>query len=224
MGPTIGTLTINGDLGLHSGSILNYEFGQNSVVGGPLNDLTVVKGNLTLAGTLNVTTTPGGEFDPGIYRVISYSGALTDNGLGLGIVPPGSVEVVQTSVANQVNLVVTTGLTLNFWDGALGPKDNGIVDGGNGVWNSTGAGANDNWTNAGGAINAPWTPAAFAIFEATPGTVTVDNSLGQVTASGMHDGRRRHDGDHRVKTDLARSRACPSSGGIFGTNLIPFEP
>ena len=58
VGPTIGTLTINGDLGLQSGSILNYEFGQNSVVGGPLNDLTVVKGNLTLAGTLNVTTTP----------------------------------------------------------------------------------------------------------------------------------------------------------------------
>ena len=185
VGPTIGTLTINGDLDLHSGSILNYDFGQNSVVGGPLNDLTVVKGNLTLAGTLNVTTTPGGEFDPGIYRVISYSGALTDNGLGLGIVPPGSAEVVQTSVANQVNLVVTNGLTLNFWDGALGPKDNGVVDGGNGVWNSTGAGANDNWTNAGGAINAPWTPAAFAIFEAAPGTVMVDNSLGQVTASGM---------------------------------------
>jgi fibronectin-binding autotransporter adhesin len=178
-------LTIDGDLGLHSGSILNYDFGQNSVVGGPLNDLTVVKGNLTLAGTLNVTTTPGGEFDPGIYRVISYSGSLTDNGFGLGIVPPGSVEVVQTSVANQVNLVVTNGLTLNYWDGALGPKDNGVVDGGNGVWNSTGAGANDNWTTASGAINAPWTPAAFAIFEAAPGIVMVDDSLGQVTASGM---------------------------------------
>ena len=185
VGPTIGTLTINGDLDLHSGSILNYSLGQNSVVGGPLNDLTVVKGNLTLAGTLNVTTTPGAEFDPGIYRVISYSGALTDNGLGLGIVPPGSAEVVQTSVANQVNLVVTNGLTLNYWDGALGPKDNGVVDGGNGVWNSTGAGANDNWTTADGAINAPWTPAAFAIFEAAPGMVMVDNSLGQVTASGM---------------------------------------
>ena len=185
VGPTIGTLTINGDLGLHSGSILNYDFGQNSVVGGPLNDLTVVKGNLTLAGTLNVTTTPGAEFDPGVYRVISYSGALTDNGLGLGIVPPGSVEVVQTSVTNQVNLVVTTGLTLNYWDGALGPKDNGVVNGGNGVWNSTGAGANDNWTNASGAINAPWTPAAFAIFQAAPGIVMVDNSLGQITASGM---------------------------------------
>ena len=185
VGPTIGTLTIDGDLGLHSGSILNYDFGQNSMVGGPLNDLTVVKGNLTLAGTLNVMTTPGGEFDPGVYRVISYSGSLTDNGLGLGIVPPGSVEVVQTSVANQVNLVVTNGLTLNYWDGASGPKDNGVVDGGNGVWNSTGAGANDNWTTASGAINAPWTPAAFAIFEATPGTVMVDNSLGQVTASGM---------------------------------------
>ena len=61
----IGTLTINGGLGLNSGSILNYGFGQAGVVGGALNDLTVVKDNLTLAGTLNVALTPGGAFDPG---------------------------------------------------------------------------------------------------------------------------------------------------------------
>ena len=49
----------------------------------------------------------------------------------------------------------------------------------------TAPGANDNWATASGTINAPWTPAAFAIFEAAPGMVMVDNSLGQVTASGM---------------------------------------
>ena len=83
-----------------------------------------------------------------------------------------------------MNLVNTTGLTLNYWDGAAAAnKNNVVVDGGNGTWqNSAG---NDNWTNVAGALNAPWTNAAFAIFEAAPGTVTVDNSLGQVVASGM---------------------------------------
>jgi T5SS/PEP-CTERM-associated repeat protein/autotransporter-associated beta strand protein len=76
VGGGVGTLTINGSLGLNSGSTLNYGFGQAGVVGGPFNDLTVVKGNLTLAGTLNVALTPGGAFDPGIYRVISYAGTL----------------------------------------------------------------------------------------------------------------------------------------------------
>ena len=33
---------------------------------------------------------------------------------------------MQTSIANQVNLVNTTGLTLNFWDGDAGPKNDGV--------------------------------------------------------------------------------------------------
>jgi fibronectin-binding autotransporter adhesin len=155
----IGTLTINGDLTLNSGAVSNYRFGQAGVPGGPLNDLANVGGNLTLGGTLNVTQTPGGSFLPGLYRIFNYSGALTDNGLSLGDVPPATTELVQTSVANQVNLINTTGLTLNVWDGAApSNKDNGVVEGGDGVWqNSSG---NDNWTTASGAINAPTPPAA----------------------------------------------------------------
>ena len=34
-------------------------------------------------------------------------------------------------------------------------------------------------------MNGPWANAEFAPFEAAPGTVTVDNSLGQVVASGL---------------------------------------
>ncbi|WZB75776.1 hypothetical protein WJ972_06365 [Achromobacter insuavis] len=59
-----GTLTINGDLTLGNTATLSYNFGQAGTVGGPLNDLTIVKGNLTLDGTLNVATPPGGSFDP----------------------------------------------------------------------------------------------------------------------------------------------------------------
>ncbi|MGJ7507002.1 autotransporter-associated beta strand repeat-containing protein [Variovorax sp. GT1P44] len=182
-GSSPGTLTIGGDLALAGASTLNYEFGQAGAPGGALNDLTVVGGNLTLDGTLNVTTSSGGTFGPGLYRVISYGGTLTDNGLVLGTTPPGSSTFVNTALAGQVNLVNTAGLTLNYWDGASGGF-NGRIDGGSGTWQASSAG-NLNWTEATGAINAPYADGTFAIFAGTPGTVTVDNSLGAVHASGM---------------------------------------
>ena len=178
-----GTLTINGNLSLAAASVLDYEFGQAGVVGGPLNDLTVVGGNLTLDGTLNVSASAGGTFGPGLYRLISYGGTLTDNGLALGTQPAGSSNFVQTSVAGQVNLINTAGLALDFWDGGVAPRNNGRIDGGDGVWQaSTG---NDNWAEATGAINAPYASGTFAVFAGTPGTVTVDNSLGAVVSGGM---------------------------------------
>ncbi|KRC81475.1 autotransporter-associated beta strand repeat-containing protein [Sphingomonas sp. Root241] len=178
-----GTLTINGGLSLAAGVTLAWEFGQANVAGGALNDLVDVGGNLVLDGTINVSVPAGGAFDVGVYRVFNYGGTLTDNGLTLGALPAGSDVDVQTSVAGQVNLVNSAGLMLNFWDGAAGPKNNGVINGGNGTWqNSTG---NDNWTNTNGAVNAPYSDGAFAVFGGTGGTVTVDNGLGQVTAAGM---------------------------------------
>ena len=85
-----GTLTITGDLTLDNAATLAYNFGQAGTVGGPLNDLTIVKGNLALNGTLNVATAPGGSFDPGVYRVISYDGTLTGSGLTIGTIPSPS--------------------------------------------------------------------------------------------------------------------------------------
>ena len=90
---------------------------------------------------------------------------------------------VQTSVANQVNLINVGGATLNFWDGAAGPKFNGAVNGGDGIWQN-GSG-NDNWTDATGTVNAAYDDGAFAIFTGAAGTVTIDNGLGAVTASGL---------------------------------------
>lgn len=178
-----GTLTIKGDLALAAGSALNMQFGAANVAGGTLNDLIEVEGNLALDGTLNVAETVGGTFGAGIYRVINYDGTLTDNGLTLGSMPADSALFLQTSVANQVNLVNTVGLTLNYWDGDAGPKFDGVIAGGNGNWqNSSG---NDNWTDAAGAINAPYANGSFAIFTGAAGTVTVDNSLGQIAATGM---------------------------------------
>ncbi|HEY4146948.1 autotransporter-associated beta strand repeat-containing protein [Pinirhizobacter sp.] len=176
-----GTLTLNGNLAAAPTSVFNYQFGQPNVVGGALNDLTVVHGNLDLNGTLNVSATPGGSFGPGLYRIISYDGALSGSGLTLGATPAGTYQV-QTSVANQVNLLNSSGLTLNFWDGPNGHANN-TIDGGTGVWqNSAG---NDNWADQTGQLNAPYTDGEFAVFMGAPGTVTVDNTLGAVTSSGM---------------------------------------
>src|SRR5690606_4789050 len=113
----------------------------------------------------------------------NYGGALTDNGLSLGTLPAGSTASVQTAIAGQVNLVNTGGLTLNFWDGQAGPKSDGTVNGGDGLWQ--GSAGNDNWTDENGQFNAAYTDGSFAIFAGSAGTVEVDNSLGAVTASGM---------------------------------------
>ena len=129
-----------------------------------------------------MSVSTGGTFGPGVYRVFSYNGALTNNGLSVGSIPSTNY-FVQTAIANQVNLVNTEGLTLNYWDGAAGPKFDGVVNGGDGVWqNATG---NDNWADATGIVNAPFSDGSFAIFAGAAGMVTVDNGPGQVTASGM---------------------------------------
>jgi fibronectin-binding autotransporter adhesin len=178
-----GTLTIGGNLSIAQGATLAYDFGSANVAGGTLNDLVTVGGNLVLDGTIDVSQTAGGLFSAGVYRVFNYGGTLTDNGLTLGALPAGSNVAVQTSIAGQVNLVNYAGLALNFWDGAAGPKNNDVINGGTGTWqNGTG---NDNWADASGAINAPYSDGAFAVFGGTAGTVTVDNGLGQVAASGM---------------------------------------
>ncbi|MHA4838718.1 autotransporter-associated beta strand repeat-containing protein [Sphingopyxis sp. MSC1_008] len=178
----VGTLTVNGNLALSAGSLLDFELGQANVAGGSLNDLVDVGGDLVLDGTLNVTVPGGGSFGPGIYRLFNYGGALTDNGLALGAIP-GSGVAVQTAISGQVNLVNSAGLTLSFWDGTIGPKNNGAVNGGDGTWQI--AGGVNNWTDAAGAVNADYAQDSFAIFSAAPGTVTIDNSGGNVLASGM---------------------------------------
>ncbi|MDR0786510.1 MAG: autotransporter outer membrane beta-barrel domain-containing protein [Gemmatimonadota bacterium] len=180
-------LTINGNLVLDPGAILNYHFGEANIVAGSFNDHVLVRGDLTLGGTLNVTTTPGGSFDPGIWRVITYEGSLTnpDSTLHLGTLPTTDSYLVQTSVPGQVNLVLNIPTNLfTFWDGGnVSLHGNGIVNGGNGIWQSSAG--NTNWTEVNGDSIGAWANGQFAVFEATPGTVTVDNSLGAVEASGM---------------------------------------
>jgi fibronectin-binding autotransporter adhesin len=179
----VGTLTLGG-LNLADGAVLNYDLGQANTVGGVLNDRVQVNGNLQLDGTLNVAQSKGGVFGAGIYRLIDYTGSLTDNGLDIGSAPIAAKDLqVQTSVAQQVNLVNRTGLSLNFWDGGDNTKYNdGKIAGGSGTWRVGVPG--DGWTGADGKINAAWAQDQFAVFGGTGGTVTVSNAGGTVRING----------------------------------------
>ncbi len=187
---SVGALTM-GSLMLNEGSQLDYQFGEAYVTGGIYNDLINVNGDLNLNGQLNITQSSGGNFDVGVYRVLNYTGTLTNNSLVIGNAPQAADDLyVQTSIAGQVNLVNHAGAELRFWDGTGGSagemKDNGVIEGGNGVWQN-GSG-NDNWTTdtttPAGRYNSPYSNASFAVFGGDAGNVTIDNSLGAVGITG----------------------------------------
>ena len=175
-GGTGGSLAAN-NVTLQDGAIIQASLG-NANPGQPF----IVRNNLVLDGTLNVSAAPG--FGAGVYHIFTYGGGLTDNGLDLGTTP-GSVSnyQLQTVIPGQVNLVNATDTTLNFWDGSQPSKYNdGNIAGGSGTWSLTG----QSWTDADGLANTTMRPLpGFAIFQAPGGTVTVDNGNGQVGAIGM---------------------------------------
>ncbi|MDH4986713.1 autotransporter-associated beta strand repeat-containing protein [Aminobacter anthyllidis] len=163
-GNSPGTLTVDGNLTLNSGSTSIFELGTSGVVGGPTNDLVIVNGDLTLGGTLE---TP--DAVTGYYRLFNVSGSVTGS---FHTLPTDAF--ISTSVANQVNLILRNNdQLLQFWDGS-DLAGNGTVDGGSGTWSAS----NGNWTGAPGeaTINDGWR-GEVGVFAGTAGTVTVDGTL-----------------------------------------------
>lgn len=80
-------------------------------------------------------------------------------------------------------LAQTSGPALRYWDGgAPANRENGMIDGGDGVWSPT----EPSWTSADGTVNGPQRPVpAFVIFGGAPGTVTIDDSQGAPRVSAM---------------------------------------
>ncbi|RPH29688.1 transporter [Buttiauxella warmboldiae] len=184
---SVGVLEM-GPLTLNQDSQVDFQFGRPYTVGGSLNDLININGDLNLNGKLNITQTPGGSFDVGVYRVFNYTGSLRDNILDIGTAPAAADDLyVQTSIAGQVNLVNRTGAVMRFWDGTGGEiKNNGVINGGDGIWQNNRG--NDNWTTdittPDGRFNTPYSNGSFAVFGGKSGNVTVDTSLGEVAISG----------------------------------------
>ena len=138
-----------GSLALGNSSNVNVALGAPGTL-----RLFNVTGNLTLDGLLNVEDLGG--FGAGVYRIFDYGGALTNNSMLIGATPAGVLAgdlSVQTSIANQVNLVNSAVAPIfNFWGG------------GSGLWNTV----TSNWTDADGTVTGAWSNGEFATFQVSP--------------------------------------------------------
>lgn len=165
-GTDVSTLTLNG-LTLNDLSYLDFQLGTPGVIGSGINDLIEIAGDLVLGGLLNIETLTG--FDAGNYRLMNYTGSLTDNLLLFNNVPGGFEYTVNTATANQVNLTVTVA-TAQYWDGPnTTPQGVPFGSGGSGMWSVR----STNWTNAAGNANSNSLQNLPAIFGGTSGTVTI---------------------------------------------------
>lgn len=103
-GASAGTLTTSSlSLDPNSTSVFELKLA-NFAVGGGINDLVVVNGDLTLDGTLQVAA-EGGVLSEGTYTLFDYSGTLTNNGLTIDpaflAIHPGafiSIDTANTAV------------------------------------------------------------------------------------------------------------------------------
>ncbi|TLD71590.1 autotransporter domain-containing protein [Phragmitibacter flavus] len=202
-----GTLKINGNLELVAGTTSLFELGQIGVVGGATSDLVDVGGNMTLAGTLQIYPYIG--FQQGAYRLFNYGGTLTNNGpiIDSSNVPAQYADhlVLSTAIGGQVNLIVTGPDNIaQFWDGDAGIADDGIVQGGDGIWTNF----NPNFPDPPATANSSWQNGT-AMFAGTAGIVTVADEIYVQGMQFMTDGYEITGGD--LATDI----------GIF---LNPADP
>ena len=182
-GEGIGALTVNGNLTLEQGSLLDFQFGAPSgdFVTPGSSDSVSVNGDLAINGsTLTINDT--GSFGPGLYRLFDYTGTLSESNGGLQLANPDpSYDLQYLAGDKQINLINTVGTTLNFWN-ANGLASGTTQGGGDGTWTAT----NHVWTDATGSITGPMIPnPGFAIFAGDSGTVTVSDADGAVEAQGI---------------------------------------
>lgn len=209
-GTTGQTLTLGG-LAMSAGSQFNVSLGAPTPQA-----LVQVNGNVTLNGNLNVTDKGG--FGVGVYRLLGYTGTLTNNGLALGSLPPGTLPAnlqIQTAVNQQVNLVVAAGgNNVQFWNGAKTAAD-GVLAGGSGTW----VAGQTNWTDQAGNLSQPW-GGQYAVFGGTAGgnvTVTGDQAV-----TGMQfftDGYTLNGGGLQLATGPNTFRVDPTMTGTVNSAI-----
>ncbi|WP_088138399.1 autotransporter family protein [Achromobacter xylosoxidans] len=181
-GVSNGNLVVNGNLSMNN-AVFNFETGY---AGLPITqpgtgDNITVRGNAAINNTtLNVTVNTLGV-NAGYYRILSYGGNLSGNGLTLGSVSGDSAPAatIQNLTGDkQINLILGPSTT-NLWNGN-GAASATRSGGGNGTWSAASA----NWnspSNATGALP----DGGYAIFTGAAGTVNVDGGAGPVRVSGI---------------------------------------
>jgi len=179
----LGTLTVDGNLTLAQGSLLDFEFGAPSVdFSTPgSSDSVSINGDLAINGA-TLTLNDTGSFGRGLYRLFDYTGSLSGSNGGLQLASPDPSYGLQYLTGDkQINLINTGGTTLNFWN-ANGLASGTTQGGGDGTWTAT----NSVWTDANGSVTGPMIPSpGFAIFAGDAGTVKVSDVDGAVEADGQ---------------------------------------
>ncbi|MDR2876166.1 MAG: autotransporter domain-containing protein, partial [Methylobacillus sp.] len=176
-GNSPGTILITGNLTLNTASNSDFELNTNGIVGSTQNDWLIVNGDVTLAGALNVLTSPSS----GYYRLMDYNGTLT--GAYDTITGVSGYDIVEalTNIDHQVNLrLLASGQQMQFWDGTdttglmfFGVPGTAGAQGGTGTW----LGTSTNWTDTVlGQINDQWR-GSVAVFAGAAGTVTVGGGV-----------------------------------------------
>jgi autotransporter-associated beta strand protein len=191
----LGNLTLDGSV---SPITLQFALGSNNTVGGGVNGLVALTGNLTLSGTNNVTlTTLNGPLASGNYTLFTYTGSLAGSGSfaaptglpsGRSVYSydttstPGSVFLV---VAGQAaNLTWVGGLNGNAWDVQTTVNFTGAAD--SSFYNGdavafTDSGAANNTVNVGGTSGSTVQPLSLTVNSTANYTFAGAGSIGGTT-------------------------------------------
>nr|WP_283812658.1 autotransporter domain-containing protein [Bradyrhizobium tropiciagri] len=176
----LGSITIGGSLSIGDGSRLVFDFGApgpNFTTPGQ-SDHVVVHDNLSI-GSSTLVVNNLGSMGPGLYELFSWGSSLDITGGGFA--PPAGTSLQILTVDRQINLIDAQNLTLSIWDGN-GQASVGHLGGGSGTWSLF----SNTWSDTTGQFVGSMSPQpGFAIFGGPSGTVTVDNSQGAVSATGM---------------------------------------
>ena len=119
-----GTLSFSSNLVLNAGAKANYDLTSATTVGGGVNDLINVGGDLVINGSVTITVTPQPALVNGTYRLFNYTGNLVGDAVAnLHVVNSVSSTrtyafTIDTNTPNQVKLIVIGALSGNLvWRG-----------------------------------------------------------------------------------------------------------
>jgi autotransporter-associated beta strand protein len=130
------TLALGSGLTL-SGGTVHFDLANTTTIGGGVNDLIAIAGNLSLSAPTSIAINPlSGEISNGAYRLFNYSGTLAGNvtNLLVDFPPTRQTTAIDASTLGQVNLVVSGSAASLVWNG----------DGSFNLWD---VGASANWLN-----------------------------------------------------------------------------
>jgi autotransporter-associated beta strand protein len=130
------TLNVASGLTL-SGGLVRIDLADTTTVGGGVNDLIAVAGNLSLSAPTSIAINPlAGEISNGAYRLFNYTGTLSGNvaNLLVDFPPTRQTTAIDASTLGQVNLLVSGSAANIIWNG----------DGSFNLWDVN---ASANWLN-----------------------------------------------------------------------------